>query len=161
MIDRFERFQADNPSHVAAAAQLREWSEQSNRVDTFGYDQMVNYPYSVVGFSNSKGLLGHVAITECEDGEAWVGSLIVHPDYRRGDKPKPSSPKVGLTIVSYLLETAKEAVPQMEGCRTYANFEASSLFYKAGGVGLGHREPTRRNGCNWIVGLSKAAGVLG
>lgn len=143
----FEQFQVGREAHQAAAQLIETWSMQSESMLPVTLEQMESYPYSVLGYSDSRLLLGHVAITSCENGQAYAGGLIVNPDFRRQ--------KIGLSFVKYLLATSKEAVPDMRQCLAYARFESSSLFYQAGGVGLGTREP-QRNGCHWIIGLTAA-----
>jgi hypothetical protein len=145
----YEQFKIDKAKHVAAGALIEQWS-QSGSMRPIRQEDLPNFPYSVLAFSSEQDqtLLGHIAITSCEGEEAFVGGLVVNPDYTRLH--------IGLRITKYFLSIAKFAVPEMKEFTAYANLKSDRLFFKAGGVGLGMRNKPDRNGCNWKIGLTTA-----
>lgn len=151
---KFEQFNASNSWHQHYAAMISYWSTLSESILPLHPDDMAEHPYGVlIQDLGVNGLLGYLAIKDLsEEGVGQVGSLIVNP-YHRGEN-------IALLGIEYILKNATQKLPELTAGFAYANQYSKSSFLANGGVLVGFREPLAATGCNYIIDLTAAMGLV-
>lgn len=150
----FEEFDADNSWHQHHAAMIGYWSTLSKSILPMHPQDMAEHPYGVLIQSEGmNGLMGYIAIKNLsEEGVGQVGSLIVNP-YHRGKN-------IASLGIGYILKNASQKLPELTAGFAYANELSTPLFIKHGGEPVGTREPSVATGCNTVIDLTSALGLV-
>jgi ribosomal protein S18 acetylase RimI-like enzyme len=144
----FEQF--NNDKHDQAVTEVSKWSSESQSMMSLRPAIFPELPYSILAFSESpqKKVLGHVAITSHEPPHiSIVGGYVVNPEHR--------GEGVGLALLEHLIETAKEAIPDIGRCAAIANEQSVSQFMALGGRIVRINEAKYPNLCGaYVVNLT-------
>ena len=146
----FEKTDTTKLKHTMAAAYAGVWSIESRAMLPLSRDRLRNFPLSIFLFDDNKYTppLGHIGISQVEQGQAVVGGFVVDPNHR--------GEGLGYTMLKNLLSTVDAEIPGIETCTSNVNTETVELFVRAGGVVAGSRTPLAITGCNTIIDLSSA-----
>jgi hypothetical protein len=151
---RFERYNPDDPRHLAAMALFAVWSAESGTMLPLTEARMAKFSLSILGFGLENDLpLTYVALEVDEADEnndatvakrvANIVGYLTNPDERR----KGYGPAALGTIVALTPKYLKDV-------QVYrANVNATGLphFLALGGVVVATREPFPATGCDQIV----------
>jgi N-acetylglutamate synthase-like GNAT family acetyltransferase len=140
------KYQPHGPGNNEIESLLGTWSRAAAMLELTP-ELLRAFSYSIVAHDQEQ-LLGHIAITELNEGVATIGGLVVDPAYRKQ--------RVGLALTEHILKVAADFEPVLQTCHAYANEASLSLFLKAGGVLIGSREQLAPTGCNYKVDLMPA-----
>ncbi len=141
----FEKLDLNNPLHQEASKLIFDWSQASGSMLPVTVESIRTHPHAWLALGPRAVILGHIAVTDIQEGAAKVGALVVNPEFRQTG--------TGSGLINQLLDDVA-LLPGVKACQTYANDDSKGLFSRAGGVVIGYRETAGQTGCHWIMSLT-------
>jgi len=117
-----EKFNHENPCHLAARERISLWSKESGSMVPMEPEQVGAHPFSVIARGESCGqVLGYSAITVVYDSVVGeFGGLVVSPHHRGSG--------IGAKLSETVVQEAKTALPELEQVIAFANGASLPLF---------------------------------